>query len=94
MPLLFSTLVVGIARHSDDLKAVGRLALNLHHFEVLTTLALVVGLLAVNIAKPGVGVVLEVSKSGAAELAGKPQHVAGDPGACGPEQFFQERGGE
>src|ERR1700743_260236 len=89
VPLLFSTLVVGIAAHTDDLKAVGRLALkSLVYFEVLTTLALVVGLLAVNIAKPGVGVVLEESKSGAAELA-KPHtwqeivvHVA-------PSSFFK-----
>ena len=59
VPLLFSTLVVGIAAHTDDLKAVGRLAFkSLMYFEVITTLALVVGLLVVNIAKPGVGVTL------------------------------------
>lgn len=59
VPLVFSTLVVGIAGHSDDLKAVGRLALKaIIYFEVVTTVALVIGLVAVNITKPGVGVTL------------------------------------
>jgi proton glutamate symport protein len=72
VPLLFSTLVVGIAAHSDDLKSVGRLALKaILYFEALTTLALVVGLLAVNIVKPGVGVTLPESKGEAETLAGK-----------------------
>ena len=59
VPIIFSTLVAGIAAHSDDLKSVGRLALrSLIYFEVVTTLALVIGLLAVNLLKPGVGVKL------------------------------------
>lgn len=59
VPIIFSTLVVGIAGHSDDLKAVGRLALrSLIYFEIVTILALVVGLLAVNLIKPGAGVTL------------------------------------
>src|SRR5215831_5184766 len=56
-PLLFSTLVVGIAGHGDDMKRVGRLALrSIIYFELVTTAALVVGLLAVNLVKPGVGI--------------------------------------
>lgn len=59
VPLLFSTLVVGIAGHGDDLKRVGKLAFrSMVYFEVATTLALVVGLVAVNVVKPGVGVEL------------------------------------
>jgi proton glutamate symport protein len=59
VPLLFATLVVGIAGHGDDMKKVGRLALrSIIYFEVVTTLALVVGLLAVNIVKPGRGISL------------------------------------
>ena len=55
-PLIFSTLVVGIAGHSD-LKQVGRMGLKaLIYFEVVTTLALVIGLAAINISKAGVGV--------------------------------------
>jgi proton glutamate symport protein len=58
-PLLFSTLVVGIAGHGDDMKKVGRLAFrSIVYFEVVTTLALAVGLLAVNIVRPGDGVAL------------------------------------
>ncbi|MDQ6626078.1 MAG: cation:dicarboxylase symporter family transporter [Verrucomicrobiota bacterium] len=57
-PLVFSTLVVGIAG-SGDLKKVGRMGMKaLIYFEVVTTLALAIGLLIVNITKPGVGVVL------------------------------------
>src|SRR4051812_14021425 len=59
VPLVLSTLVVGIAGHSADLKAVGRLALkSLIYFEAVTTIALVIGLVAVNLAQPGVGVKL------------------------------------
>ncbi len=62
VPLLFGTLVVGIAGHGDDMKRVGRLAFrSILYFEVVTTIALAIGLLAVNIAKPGVGVVLPTS---------------------------------
>jgi proton glutamate symport protein len=54
-PLIFSTLVVGIAGHSD-LKQVGRMGLKaLIYFEVITTLALIIGLVAINISKAGVG---------------------------------------
>ena len=58
VPLLFGTLVVGIAGHGDDLKRVGRLAWkSLLYFEVMTTIALFIGLGAVHLTKPGVGVV-------------------------------------
>src|SRR5437773_10707253 len=59
VPIIFGTLVVGIAGHGDDMKRVGRLALkSLIYFEVVTTVALFIGLFAVNITKPGVGVKL------------------------------------
>lgn len=55
-PLLFATLVVGIAGHSD-LKQVGRMGIKaLIYFEIVTTLALLMGLAAINISKAGVGV--------------------------------------
>lgn len=54
-PLLFGTLLVGIAGHSD-MKAVGRMGLKaLIYFELVTTIALVIGLAAINITKAGVG---------------------------------------
>ncbi len=59
VPLLFSTLVIGIAGHGDDMRKVGKLALrSIIYFELVTTAALAVGLLAVNFVKPGVGIVL------------------------------------
>ncbi len=56
-PLLFSTLVVGIAGHSN-LKQVGRLGWkSLLYFEVVTTVALIIGLIAINVSQAGVGIV-------------------------------------
>lgn len=56
-PLLFSTLVVGIAGHSN-LKQVGRLGWkSLLYFEIVTTIALAIGLIAINISQAGVGIV-------------------------------------
>lgn len=55
-PILFSTLVVGIAGHSD-LKQVGRMGWkSILYFEVVTTLALALGLIAINISQAGVGI--------------------------------------
>lgn len=57
-PLIFATLVVGIAG-TGDIKQVGRMgAKSLLYFEIVTTLALVIGLAAVNIVQPGKGVSL------------------------------------
>ena len=55
-PLLFATLVVGIASHSN-LKQVGRMGWkSLLYFEVVTTIALVIGLLFINITRAGEGI--------------------------------------
>src|SRR6478752_4160677 len=55
-PLIFSTLVVGIAG-AGSFKAIGRIGLKaLIYFEIVTTLALFIGLGAVNLVKPGLGV--------------------------------------
>src|SRR2546425_11929335 len=57
-PLIFSTLVVGIAG-GGDLKKVGRMGLKaLLYFEIVTTIALFIGLAVVNLTKPGYGVAL------------------------------------
>lgn len=57
-PLIFGTLVAGIAG-AGHFKDVGRMGLRaMIYFEVVTTFALLIGLLAVNIMKPGVGMVL------------------------------------
>lgn len=58
-PLIFATLVVGIAGHSN-LKQVGRIGLkSILYFELVTTVALFIGLLAINVSKAGVGVHVE-----------------------------------
>lgn len=52
-PLLFSTLVIGIASH-DNLKSLGKLGLKTFiYFEIVTTIALFIGLFTGNILKPG-----------------------------------------
>src|SRR6188472_2916619 len=57
-PLIFATLVAGIAG-AGHVKAVGRMGLRaMIYFEIVTTIALLIGLLAVNILKPGVGLTL------------------------------------
>ena len=67
VPLIFGTLVVGIAGHGDDMKQVGKLAFrSIVYFEIATTAALAIGLIAVNIARPGVGVDLTAADPSAA----------------------------
>lgn len=62
-PLLFATLVVGIAGHTD-LKQVGRMGWkSIVYFEVVTTIALVIGLLAINISQAGVGSSLQAQEA-------------------------------
>jgi proton glutamate symport protein len=69
-PIIFATLVIGIAGHGDDMKRVGRLALkSIIYFEIVTTLALFIGLGAVNLTKPGVGVQLAAPAEQGQELA-------------------------
>ncbi len=76
-PLIFSTLVVGIAGHGDDLKQVGRLALrSIIYFEIVTTLALFLGLGAVNLFQPGRGVALAGSTEAGQQFAGNQQTFA------------------
>ncbi len=60
-PIIFCTIVTGIAG-MDDMKKVGRVgAKALIYFEVITTLALIMGLLAVRILEPGAGMNVDVS---------------------------------
>lgn len=89
-PLLFGTLVVGIAGHGDDLKRVGRLALkSIVYFELVTTVALFIGLLAVNLVKPGVGVQLGVSADAGKAMAAQQATVTGMLEHLVPQSFFE-----
>ena len=70
-PLIFATLVAGIAG-AGHFKVVGRMGLRaIIYFEIVTTLALIIGLVAVNITKPGVGVNLPMGQG--SEITAKPQ---------------------
>jgi proton glutamate symport protein len=68
-PLVFSTLVVGIAG-GGDLKKVGRMGVKaLVYFEIITTAALFIGLGVVHLIKPGVGVLLAGGNADVAKMA-------------------------
>jgi len=87
-PLIFSTLVIGIAG-TGDIRQVGRIGVKaLVYFEIVTTFALFIGLAAVNITKPGVGVSLagvhtEDNKATLADRAKKLSSEAGAAAAAG-----------
>src|SRR2546423_2617928 len=77
-PLIFATLVIGIAG-TGDIKQVGRMGVKaLLYFEIVTTLALVIGLAAVNITRPGDGVSMAGVQKGEdkATLAKKAQDLS------------------
>ena len=68
-PIIFCTVVVGIAS-MDDLKKVGRVGIKaLVYFEVVTTIALVIGLVIVNVVKPGAGINADVATLDASSVA-------------------------
>jgi aerobic C4-dicarboxylate transport protein len=79
-PIIFCTVVHGIAG-MDDLKRAGRVALKaLIYFEIVTTLALVIGLAVVNLWQPGVGMNIDAASLDASAVASyatqaKQQHV-------------------
>ncbi|MCW5556675.1 MAG: cation:dicarboxylase symporter family transporter [Verrucomicrobiae bacterium] len=90
VPLVFGTLVVGIAGHAGDLRSVGRLAFKtILYFEIVTTLALAIGLVAVNVARPGDGVVLPPPKPGEAAPAPAPVTFSGILEHLVPRSFFE-----
>jgi proton glutamate symport protein len=87
-PLIFATLVVGIAGHGD-LKQVGRMGVKaLVYFEVVTTLALVIGLTVVNVMKPGVGASLQTAAN-VGDIVAKKQTFSDVLIHIFPQSFFQ-----
>lgn len=90
VPLLFSTLVVGIAGHGDDLGKVGKLAFRaILYFEVVTTIGLGVGLLTGNLVRPGRGVNLSAATAATgAELAQTKTTLAGVVEHAVPRSVF------
>lgn len=69
-PIIFCTVVSGIAG-MQDLKRIGRIGFkSLIYFEVLTTIALVIGLIGVNLLKPGAGMHIDPASLDASAIAG------------------------
>jgi aerobic C4-dicarboxylate transport protein len=69
-PIIFCTVVSGIAS-MRDLKRIGRIGFkSLIYFEVLTTLALVIGLIGVNVMRPGEGMHIDPASLDASAIAG------------------------
>src|SRR5256885_12699690 len=76
-PLLFATLVIGVAGTSD-LKAMGRIGLKaIVYFEAATTIALFLGLALVNTFKPGAGIAIPIGSdtTALAAMAQNQQHA-------------------
>jgi len=68
-PIIFTTVVVGIAR-IGDLKEVGRIGLkSMIYFELVSSLALVIGLVVVNLVRPGAGINADPSTLDATAVA-------------------------
>src|SRR5436309_3852958 len=68
-PIIFATVVAGIAK-MGDMREVGRVGLKaLVYFELLSTLALVIGLVVVNLVRPGAGINADVKTLDAKEIA-------------------------
>ena len=90
VPIIFGTLVIGIAGHGDDLKRIGRLAgKSLLYFWTMTFIALGVGLLAGNIARPGDGVVLPPPDAAAAVPEPAPTTLGSFLEHVVPQSFFE-----
>jgi proton glutamate symport protein len=90
VPLIFGTLVVGIAGHGDDLKRIGRLAVkSIGYFWVMTTVALAIGLLAGNLVQPGRGVHLPPPDPHAALPQPAPTTFGGFLEHVVPRSFFE-----
>jgi Na+/H+-dicarboxylate symporter len=71
-PLILATLVTGIAGHGD-LKSVGRMGIkSLVYFEIVTTVALVIGLAAINLSHAGVGLSLPTTTPASEGLTAPP----------------------
>ena len=78
VPLVFSTVVVGIAGSGEDLGAMGRLAWrSIVLFTVLTTIALVIGWIAGELVQPGAGIALPPEPGVAADIAARKLTLTG-----------------
>ena len=69
-PIIFATVVLGMAK-MGNIKEVGRIGVRaLIYFEIMSTLALVIGLIVVNVIRPGVGMNIDASRIDAGSISG------------------------
>ena len=86
-PVIFLTVVVGIA-HMGELRQVGRIGVKaLVYFEVLTTIALAIGLLVANLVRPGAGMNISVASLDPSAVADYQQKAQASGGIVG---FLQD----
>ena len=86
-PVIFLTVVVGIA-HMGELRQVGRIGVKaLVYFEVLTTIALAIGLLVANLVRPGAGMNISVAALDPSAVADYQQKAQASGGIVG---FLQD----
>ncbi len=79
-PIIFGTVVVGIAK-MNNIKEVGRIGVkSLLYFEIVSSLALVIGLLVVNVVRPGVGMNIDASRINASSISSFINAAEGDHG--------------
>ncbi|KAB1069886.1 C4-dicarboxylate transporter DctA [Methylobacterium planeticum] len=82
-PVIFGTIVVGVAK-MGNLKEVGRIGVRaLIYFEVLSTLALVIGLIVVNVMQPGAGMNIDAAQIDGSAIAGYAKRAEAQPGFVG-----------
>lgn len=90
VPIIFGTLVMGIAGHGDDLKRIGRLAVkSIGYFWMMTFIALAIGLVAGNLTRPGIGVILPPPDPNAGIPTGAPTTFGGFLDHVVPRSFFE-----
>ncbi|MDH4348783.1 MAG: cation:dicarboxylase symporter family transporter, partial [Gemmatimonadota bacterium] len=90
VPIIFGTLVVGIAGHGDDLKRIGRLAVkSIGYFWVMTFVALAIGLIAGNLTQPGRGVILPPPDPNSPLPQPAPTTLGGFLEHIVPQSFFE-----
>jgi proton glutamate symport protein len=91
-PLLFGTLIYGIAS-AGELKTMGRIALKaVTYFEIATTLALVIGLVMVNVFQPGLGVKITPENAAAMPALAKPVSLTSVLEHAIPANIFESLG--
>ena len=82
-PVIFGTIVVGIAK-MGNLREVGRIGVrSLIYFEVLSTIALVIGLVVVNVMRPGEGMNIDASRIDGSAIANYAKAAEAQPGFVG-----------